>query len=151
MIYSDIGNISNYITQDYLQVISDFIRGVSPDMEEKIYPLVENKVYARVMSYDTNEPMKCKIEAHNKYIDIQASILGAEKISLFERKKLTEIETYSEEKDIVFYKYSQDAYRGSTINVPGFFTMLFPEDAHRPQENVIGYDKVKKFVIKVHV
>ena len=149
MVCSELCNLHKYVTEEKFAKIKAFLDSVNEDMEEKRYDIDGDAIYARVMSYDTPQPMDCKIEAHNKYIDIQASIVGAEGISVFDRKQLTENQAYSQEKDIALFDYDENALRARTIDVPGYFTMLFPEDAHRPQEFVKGFGRVKKFVIKI--
>ncbi len=151
MVYDKLTNLINYLPEETYARIEPFLKSINENMEEKRYEISGDSIYARVMSYSTPEPSGCKIEAHNKYIDIQASIVGAEGISIFERNKLTERQPYSEEKDVVLFDYNEEALRVHTINVAGYFTMLFPEDAHRPQEFVDGYGSVKKFVIKVRI
>ncbi len=151
MIYGKTEDILRYIPTEYVQVIELFLSTVSPDMEEKKYELFGHKVYAKVMSYNTPMPETCKIEAHDQYIDIQSTIFGAEGISVFDREKLSEKVPYNEEKDVVLFEYSPDALLARTINKQGYFTMLYPNEAHRPQEYIDGYGTVKKFVIKIHI
>lgn len=118
-------------------------------MEEKIYP-INDKIYARVMSYDTLEPANCKIEAHDKYIDIQGTIIGAEGISVYNRELIPAITEYNQEKDVTLFDATDKDIIAHTHNIHGYFTMLFFNEAHRPKERVVGYRNVKKFVIKVH-
>lgn len=151
MVYSKLCNISRYISEDNYKCIKEFVESINPEMEERLYSLNGDEIYARVMSYTTPEPGECKIEAHNRYIDIQSTIVGAEGISVFDRSMLIEATPYSKEEDVAFFRFSEDALRAHTINVPGYFTMLFPEDAHRPQEMVNGFGRVKKFVIKIKI
>ena len=149
MVYSELCNLQKYVTKETFAKIKAFLDSINVDMEEKKYDIDGDVIYARVMSYDTPQPMDCKIEAHNKYIDVQSTIVGAEGISVFCRNQLTENQAYSQEKDVALFDYDESALRAHTINVPGYFTMLFPEDAHRPQEFVKGFGRVKKFVIKI--
>lgn len=151
MVYSELYNLDKYVSTDLFEYIKDFLKSVDENTEEKLYELNGEDIFARVMSYNTPPPKECEIEAHNKYIDIQSTIVGAEGISIFERSKLIEVRPYLEEKDVALFEYREDALRAHTINVPGYFTMLFPEDAHRPQEFVRGYGHVKKYVIKIKV
>ena len=128
----------------------DFISQLSPDMAEESYTIYGLHVFAKVMSYDTKESKECRIEAHNRYIDIQASIAGAEGIAVFNRKILRTEQNYSEEEDNIFFY--QDDHRPYVINrnIPGMFSMIFPHEAHRPQLIADGYESnVKKFVIKL--
>ena len=58
---------------------------------------------------------------------------------------------YNVEKDVTFYQREGTQQIAYAVNIPGYFTMLFPEDAHSPQEKVLGTETVKKFVIKVAI
>lgn len=150
MIMDSLEHLSHYIPQQYQEGILDFITQLSPDMEEKRYDIYGSHVFAKVMSYDTKERQDCRIEAHNCYTDIQASIAGAETIDIFDRKILrVKKEEHIQEDTIFFY---QDHYLPfvTNHNVPGMFSMIFPGEAHRPQQKADGYENyVKKFVIKI--
>ena len=61
------------------------------------------------------------------------------------------MEDYDGEKDIAFYEETTEPNL-SVNNVAGYFTMIFPYEAHRPQISVNRKcEKVKKFVIKIHI
>lgn len=151
MVYAKISELERYLMPDIYEKIKIFLEQVCESMSEGEYPIWGDKIYARVMSYYTGSPEECQIEAHDKYIDIQAAITGAEGISVYERTSLSESESYNSEKDVVFFDKECAMVHAHTVNVPGYFTMLYPEDAHRPQEKVCDIDRVKKFVIKVRV
>lgn len=145
-------NLIEYIPEQYKDGVAKFLDVISADMDEKTYEIYGTHVFAKVMSYPTNEPVDCKIEAHNRYIDIQATISGAEGIDLFKRVELKEQVGYNEANDVAFYIEDRKQAFASNRNIPGYFSMIFPEEAHRPQERVEGYDNfVKKFVIKLEV
>jgi len=151
MIFSKLSNLSQYLEHDVYVEVKRFLEQVNENMPDGRYEIWGDKVYARVMSYNTGLPEECKIEAHNKYIDIQATIVGAEGIGVYEREQLSEKGAYQQDKDVVFFEGTGAKMIAHTVNIPGYFTMLFPEDAHRPQERVLEIEKVKKFVIKVAV
>jgi len=149
MIFDKLDNLSRYVTGGQFQKIAGFLREVSPDMEEKRYEIDGQSVYAKVMSYRTSLPDECRIEAHDQYIDIQASIAGAEGIDIFDRNALKVVQEYDAKSDAAFYEDTIPPCV-SVNNKEGYFTMIFPEEAHRPQMSVDGQcEKVKKFVIKV--
>ena len=151
MVYAKIADLSKYLDKDIYKQLETFLKQVSENMPDGEYPIKGDSVYARVMSYSTSSPEECKIEAHDQYIDIQATIVGAEGISVYERDSLREKIPYDTEKDVVFFETEEALPNAHTENVPGYFTMLYPEEAHRPQERVRNVDKVKKYVIKVAV
>jgi len=151
VIYAKLEELRNYIEPEIFEKVAEFLSLVNEDMAEEKYPIIGDRVFARVMSYDTNDPSDCKIEAHDKYIDIQATITGAEGISVFDRSALTELNPYNPEKDVVNFVPEGAEEVAHTSNIPGYFTMLYPQEAHRPKEIVRGINRVKKFVIKVLV
>ena len=151
MVYSKLENLKDYLKKDIYDKAVVFLNKITEDMPEGEYPIDGDAVFARVMSYQTKTPEHCTIEGHNKYLDIQASIIGAEGIGVYCRDDLVEEEAYNDKNDVVFFDKEAATQIAYTVNIPGYFTMLFPEDAHSPQEQVLSFDKVKKFVIKVAV
>lgn len=86
------------------------------------------------------------IETHKKYIDIQAPLLGVEKIGWKAGTALQEESVpYNEANDITFYVDRPTAY---TKIYPGQFVVYFPEDGHAPG---IGQGSIRKVVVKVQV
>lgn len=152
MIMDRLDNLLNYIPGKYHEGIKRFLEQVSPEMEERKYEIYGTHVFAKVMSYDTKERKDCRIEAHDRYIDIQATITGAEGIDVFDREGLRIEQDYQPDDDVVFFAQEDRRPYASNQNIPGMFSMLFPLEAHRPQERVEGYENhVKKYVIKMEV
>ena len=150
MITDRMDYLIDYIPEQYKRCVRDFLAQVSPDMEEKRYEISGSHVFAKVMRYDTRESKNCKIEAHNRYIDIQGSITGAEGISVFNRENLRIVQDYDRKEDNMFFNQNDQIPYVASRNMPGIFSMIFPHEAHRPQETVKGYkNHVKKFVIKL--
>jgi YhcH/YjgK/YiaL family protein len=146
MIYAKRTEIDKYLKKAFVDQIAPFLDSVNSDMPDGEYQINGKRIFAQVMSYATKEPYKCRIEAHNVYVDIQSTISGAEGISIFDRTKCETSHPYSSENDVEFFAPAMPiAY---TDNLPGYFTLLFPWEAHRPQEWIEGYARVKKFVIK---
>lgn len=149
VIIDKLTNLNLYITDKQMQLINKFLQELSPDMEERRYEIDGDIIFARVMSYNTSLRDNCKIEAHNRYIDIQSSLLGCEGVDVFERASLVPLTEYSISKDVIHFKQTAEPYI-SVINLPGYFSMIYPEEAHSPQISVDGKcDLVKKFVIKI--
>ena len=76
---------------------------------------------------------------------------GAEGIDIFPRELLSISEQYSPKDDVVFFETATACPYSTTTNYPGYFTMLLPHEAHRPQQRVLEFSNVKKFVIKMEV
>jgi YhcH/YjgK/YiaL family protein len=87
-----------------------------------------------------------KFECHNKHIDIQLCIKGAEQMGWKPREKCkVENGGYNPEKDVQLYTDAPDMYFQLT---DGQFAIFFPEDVHAP---MIGDAEIKKLVIKVKI
>ncbi len=105
---------------------------------------------ASLSSYETDDPGSKLFEAHRRFIDIQVVLSGSETLYWAPLSSLQVRGEYSEEKDISFH----DGPVGVAVPlVPGWFTVLFPEDAHKPGCTQIGAGpaQVRKLVIKVAV
>ena len=151
MIFDQLKNLNKYVTQEQFLKIKGFLEKLSPDMEEGYYEIDGEMIYARVMSYATSLRQDCRIEAHDRYIDIQSSLTGIDGIDIFERDELAVLETYNKDKDVVFYKETV-LPNVSINNKEGYFSMIYPKEAHRPKISVNQRcERVKKFVIKIHV
>ena len=87
-------------------------------------------VFALVQSYDGKPTDQCKIEAHKKYIDIQCVLKGKELFGVADLSTQTLYEDKFAEKDVAFYHGEVDLL---TLT-DGDFVIVFPEDAHRPQQ-----------------
>ena len=152
MIHDKLENLHNYIRpRDFELIKTTFLRVLSPNMEERKYDIDGDRIYAKVMSYDTKDSSICKIEAHNVYIDIQCTITGAEGIDIYERDGLGIAEPYNTDKDVIFYEKEEKSFHAHTENLEGYFTLLLPDEAHAPQQRVGNIEQVKKFVIKYAV
>lgn len=89
---------------------------------------------------------EARLEAHNRYIDIQLPISCEEIFGWKSRNNCKNILVPMDfEKDIEFYDEKPSTY--FTIQA-GEFAIFFPEDAHAPQ---IGQGFIKKIIIKILV
>jgi YhcH/YjgK/YiaL family protein len=151
MVIGALKDIKKYLSEDNYQKIEKYLQTVSADMEEGEYEIDGTRIFARVMSYHTALRKDCKVEAHDKYIDIQSTLVGSEGIDIFHREALKELQSYDEAADVVFFEDNSKAYI-TVDNLPGYFSMIFPEEAHKPMISLNGNcDTVKKFVIKVQI
>jgi uncharacterized protein, YhcH/YjgK/YiaL family len=113
------------------------------------YEIDSDNVYALVQSYKTKSDKDNRWEAHQKYIDIQYIARGEETIYWTPVKELTINEDCLSEKDVIFY---DEANHCSGLNLKeGYFSILFPEDAHKPGCIYSKTMEIKKVVVKVKV
>ena len=127
------------------QFIRDYLK--SPFKEGK-YMIDGDQVYAIVQSYSTAEEQDKAWEAHRKYIDLQYIAKGKETIYW---RPVTEVETmkeYDEEKDFQLLKGG----KGNPVEMSeGYFSLLYPHDAHKPGCILEQAQNVVKIVIKIAV
>jgi len=152
MVVDKLNNISKYIPPEIFTKIKDFLSKLTSLTPDGYYPIEGDKIFVRVMAYSVREKEECMIEAHNKYIDIQSTLTGAEGIDIFVRRDLKTETAYNIEEDVEFYAPGNAIPYVNVENHPGYFTMIFPEEAHRPMQITKSYSSsnpIKKFVIKV--
>lgn len=109
------------------------------------YPIDGTNVFASVTEAPSKEFENSAWESHRKYIDLQYVIKGQETIGVASVSKATVTKPYNEATDSANYNAEGQYY----IAMPGTFFLFFPDDAHRPNIKVAGYDVVKKIVIKI--
>jgi biofilm protein TabA len=152
MIHDKLKNWTTYFSSEAWQCVFGYLAGLteeSPDVEN--VRLKGDKIYASVMSYQTCDVDESVLETHDQHVDIQMSLKGSEAIDWFDRDTL-EMETpYDADFDRTFY-HRPDRPGLRVNNFPGYFTVLFPGDAHMPKLQIPGEaNLVKKVVAKVHV
>jgi biofilm protein TabA len=111
------------------------------------YAIDGENVYAIITEAPSKAFETSAWESHRKYIDLQYVIAGKEKIGLVHLASATVSKPYDEEKDYVLYSARGKFYAAK----PGTFFLFFPDDVHRPNINVEGFDIVKKLVVKIRV
>ena len=150
MIADRLGQWEHYFSGEVWECAFRFLESLHPDSEETKTTLQGDDMFACVMSYETRSIQEAKLEAHRKYIDIQMTLVGAERIDWFPLENL-EVKTPYDDTDFEFYHRPGDAPI-HIDNHPGNFAVLFPDDAHMPQLVVGDAPKiVKKVVVKVRL
>jgi biofilm protein TabA len=109
------------------------------------YPIDGENAYASITEAPSKEFADAKWESHRKYIDLQYVIKGEEKIGVTPLSTATVVKPYDETKDGANYTADGTYY----IGTPETFFLFFPQDVHRPNIKVDGYNLVKKLVIKI--
>lgn len=149
MIHDSIRRHRRYSVAEAWERAFAFLATLDPNTPEcHFISLRGDDVFARVMRYETKDPAQAVIEAHDSYVDIQVSLQHAEGIEWFPREELEAASDYDSEKDVVFFQAPR-VVPVRVDNYPGYFTALWPEDAHRPQLSTGAPGWVKKVVVKV--
>jgi len=131
--------------------VAEFLVGLTAGVADGEYPLEENGIVARVMTYQTRVPEETRLEAHRAYVDVQTLLAGREAIEWFPVEDLIVETPYDPERDVVFYHVPGPAPARVEV-APGTFAVFFPRDAHRPQLTATeGLARVRKVVVKIPV
>ena len=117
------------------------------DLPPGKYSIDGDKVFATITYAPSKEFDQSAWESHRKYIDLQYVIKGKEKIGVSPLADATVVKPYDETRDGANYTAGGKFY----IATPKEFFLFFPNDVHRPNIKVPGYDTVKKLVIKIRV
>ena len=119
---------------------TDFLK-----MEAGKYPIEGESLFAIIKEYQTKSSEGGKLEAHQKYIDIQYVYFGKELMGHVVLNNHTEIRAYDLENDYALFDLPC-----SFIPVnEGEFTVFFPQDLHLPSIFNQQEELVKKVVIKI--
>lgn len=149
MIIDKIENFRLYNYGPAWQHIFKFLDKLTPDMQDGKYILDGDDIFAIVMSYQTSMPDTMVFESHEKYIDIQTVIIGAEGFECAFSDELNVITPYDSSKEAAFYERTSPGQTRVDV-YPGTFVMLYPHDAHIAGLMVGAESKlVKKVVVKV--
>ena len=113
------------------------------------YDIDGNRCWANVQEATLVAPSERKLEAHRRFIDIQAPVTGPETIGLAEMDAAALALPFDVENDCVLYSGPS---KPVTLK-PGEFAIFFPPaDAHAPCCRAAGGpEKIKKVVVKVAV
>jgi YhcH/YjgK/YiaL family protein len=110
------------------------------------YELDGPRVYVSLSEETGRTVEAARLEAHRRYIDIQAPLVGEEQIGWRAlRAGATASTPYDAAKDVAFFADAADTLLGLR---PGLFAVFFPEDGHMP---LIGTGRILKAVAKVAV
>ncbi|MDR3570072.1 MAG: YhcH/YjgK/YiaL family protein [Syntrophobacteraceae bacterium] len=149
MIYDTFENFGKYFhTGGPLHRALTFAAAFDPSGPNGRYEIEAEDIFAIVSSYETSLASQNSFEIHRKYADVQIVIEGEEKIEVW----LSGLKTagdYDEIKD----KESLEAPLDSAALVmrPGYFAVLYPNEAHRPGCDYRGKSQVRKIVVKVRI
>ena len=145
MIYDSLAHIEQYkTTHPGIYKALTILRDTDfSKMEDGTVEVEGRDLFYFLQSYET-KPDNDTPEAHRKYADIQAVLVGQEKMGVGALEDMTEV-SGKPENDIWFYHGPMDYVRLT----PGKFAILFPGDAHAPGICVDAPAGARKCVFKV--
>jgi YhcH/YjgK/YiaL family protein len=153
MIYGKLHDLNNYsllLTQPTWKRAFEWIQAMPAEPECRIHQLDGDRLFVNVMRYGTVPPEQSRFESHRRYVDLQYTIAGAEQIEVRHASELKPDGAYDPETDLQFYQAPVSA-PAKVDKQPGWFSIFFPEDAHRPKISDGKHDAVYKLVVKIDV
>ena len=119
------------------------------NMKTGVYEIEGKDIYAQVVDTTTREKDKVSPEVHKKYIDVQFSVEGKERIGFARDTDNNEVlDDLLNEKDIKFYVDMENEI--DLIMKPGSFAVFFPNDVHRPGCSLGETGTIRKVIVKVN-
>ncbi|HWR45645.1 YhcH/YjgK/YiaL family protein [Sporomusa sp.] len=118
-------------------------------MPTGVYKIEGEDIFAQVFDTETKDKALGRPEVHRKYIDVQFSVQGKEKIGFAVDTGNNKVaEELLELRDIIFYEQMENEME--LVMQPGSFAVFFPEDVHRPGCEHGGSASIRKVVVKVN-
>ncbi len=149
MIFDDLSQASLYRNSaPGLDLAFDYLASFDPSTPDGRYDIDGDRVFALVQSMNTYAAAERQYEAHLKYTDVQYLVSGEEFIFHSPLSRLQPATDYNEAKDCRMYTGPDEQPLCLT---PGYFTVLFPHDAHKPGIAPAQSAPIRKVVIKVRV
>ncbi|HOK08862.1 MAG TPA: YhcH/YjgK/YiaL family protein [Candidatus Hydrogenedens sp.] len=150
MIIDHLENWNKYFHGELTDTVFAFIKGLSDKSPEtEMLPLIGDVIKTRVMSYTTKDIKDAVFESHKKYMDIQLTITGEEKIAWLPEAHAKPRTNYDQQNDVTFYHVEPNP-NAIVLNSEGLFVVLFPGEVHGTGIWIENSPKtVKKAVIKI--
>ena len=128
-------------------LLENDIKGLAPGS----YEIDGKDIFAKVAEYETQPIAERRPERHEKYVDIQCIVEGAEQIGCGLLEDAGKVDHDAmEESDILYYDAKEGMREETFLALPtGGFAVLFPWDVHRPNCRFGENTHVKKVVVKV--
>lgn len=149
MIFDNIKNCEQYVSlhPSYEKAFAFLKEAFEKFPETGKHEIDGENLFASVQAYNTLTE-DGKMEAHEKYIDIQFVVSGKEIMYVKDISKAELTDAYRNDWDAAFYKV--DETTSKLVLTPGDFVVLLPNDAHRPCVAFEGQSEVvEKIVMKV--
>lgn len=152
MIYGHINDLDSYAFLTNIPALLEafsWIQSIPRQLECKTYPLRDIDMFVNVMTYPTVQAADSRFESHRKYVDLQYTIQGGEKIEVSRMNDLATDGEFNESSDLQFYLPPENI--GGLVDMqPGWFSIFFAEDAHRPKLSDGTHTQVHKLVVKIN-
>jgi len=149
MIYDTLANAKLYYNVHPLfKAAFEFLEKSAKSAPDGKTVLKGDDLFANAFNYETSPAADRVFEAHKKYIDLQVLVAGEERLDVVYGKGLKVKQAYTDEVEAELY-FPNDEAVNSVILRPGMFTLLFPQDIHRPGCDMVKSQTVRKIVVKI--
>ncbi len=152
MIYDSVENLDSYCDpEDNIYMAVQFVLDFDLDQPDGKYEFEGGQMHAIFQTIDTADAKEKDFECHEKYLDVQMVLEGAERhdVVLMDREDLIETQEYDEETDLAFFDTRCDV--SSLVLKPGMFVVYGPTDGHKPGISIGQSEKVRKVVVKIQI
>ncbi len=150
MIFDSLHHAGSYFIGDWWDETITYIRAATSSLPDGVHPVRGDLIVARVHSGQTRPVNESALESHRAYVDVHVVLDGRETIAVWPTDRLVVRTAYSDKQDVSFYDPPADG--GLQLNLsPGFFAVLFPQDAHMTQLMDQRPVSIKKLVMKISV
>jgi YhcH/YjgK/YiaL family protein len=148
VIYDRFENCKKYFHSDspLLRAVS-FAAQFDPSKPDGRYDIDTDNIYALVSSYKTSSDSPGSFEIHRIHADVHIVVEGEEKIEISLSSDLEQIGDYEKAADRAILTAAKDS--GALALRPGYFAVIYPNEAHRPGCDLNGKISVRKIVVKV--
>jgi YhcH/YjgK/YiaL family protein len=149
MIYDRFENRKKYFHSDspLLRALS-FAAEFDPSRPDGRYDIDADNIFALVSSYETSlDSTDGLLEVHRSHVDVHVVLAGEEKMEISLSSDLKQIGDYEKTPDRAMLAASKDS--AALALRPGYFAVIYPNEAHRPGCRLDGKVAVRKMVVKV--
>ncbi len=147
MLYGNTSNAEWFANKALREAVA-FLRDKAPAAADGRYELSDG-AYVMIKAFSPQPREQRRYETHVKFADIQCVLEGDETICVRPPEGLRVEEEHLAERDIAYYHQPGDgAPEQDFVMRPGFFLLLCPEDAHKP-ECLTTVAQGRKAVVKI--
>lgn len=114
------------------------------------YEIEGDRLFVLVQHYKSKAKQECRLETHEKYIDLQYVAKGREYMAYVPYSSALIVdEDHLKDRDVRFYKGC--GLETDVLLSDGMYAVLYPSDVHAPGAFVVAPADVVKLVFKIHV
>jgi len=148
MINDNIKQLNRYAVPKAEAILKFIAAHNCAELEDGEKEIEGRELFVRIMSYVPKPADQNKFETHEVYADLQYVATGTEIMQTAESRDLTPTTGYDAKDDYRFYNINGPV--NSLVVRSGFFTVFYPNEAHRPSCLFDGHrGMVKKLVFKI--